>query len=261
MDTKEVNLTDYPSIVQSQRHAENTSERYSFVSTLHVANVLKDSGWLPVRARESNSRAHQGYQKHEIRFRNVDLNRELMVGEEIPEIVLQNSHMGTASFVLMAGMYRCVCSNQLCIPNGIVEERRVRHVGYTDELVHDALHAVVHGASTTLETVERYKAIPLRDEEREAFAKAAIELRFDGDKFAVTPTELLRKRRYHGDDGHDLWTTFSRVQENVIKGGISIRNGKGQRRRSKEVRSIDESTKLNRALWVLADEMAGMKAC
>jgi hypothetical protein len=156
MEIREIDLRQYPSIVQSQWHAGKTSERYAFVSTLQAANVLKESGWLPVRARENKSRNHRGYQLHEIRFRSSSLNREFEVGEEIPEIVLQNSHMGSGSFVLMAGLYRCVCSNQLCVPSGIVAEHRVRHIGYADQLVREALQGMVHGVPRTLETVERY---------------------------------------------------------------------------------------------------------
>ncbi len=260
MEMREIDLRQYPSIVQSQRHAGKTSERYAFVSTLQAANVLKESGWVPVGARENKSRDHRGYQMHEIRFRSSSLNREFEVGEEIPEIVLQNSHMGLGSFVLMAGLHRCICSNQLCVPSGIVAVHRVRHVGYADQLVHEALQGIVRGVPKTLQTVERYKAIPLSDKERGAFAKAAIELRFDGDRFSVAPQDVLQKRRSYGDDGHDLWTTLNRVQENLIKGGVETRNRVGQRRKSKALQSIDVSTRFNQTLWMLADVLAGLKA-
>lgn len=260
METKEIDLTGYPSIVQSRRHGGKTSKRYAFVSTLKVAGVLKQNGWVPVEARETRARRDRGYQKHEVRFRSSLLNRQLMVGEEIPEIVLQNSHMGSAPFLLMAGLHRCVCANQLCVPAGIVEERRIRHVGYADQLVHEALQGIVGSIPKTLESVERYKAIPLSSQEREAFAKAAIELRFDGEKFAVAANDILQKRRSDVDDGLDLWTTFNLVQENVIKGGILTLNRSGNRRSSQAVQGIDESTRLNRGLWSLADAIARRKA-
>lgn len=260
MEIKEIDLTQYPSIMQGRRHVSRTSERYSFVSTLEAAGVLRESGWVPVKARESSSRGYQGYQKHEVCFWNSRFNRKLLVGDEVPEIVLQNSHMGSAAFVLMAGLHRCVCSNQLCVPSAIVEIRRIRHVGYAEQLVHDALEGIVEALPRTLETVEQYKAVPLNADERQAFAKAAIELRFDGDKFTVSPDDVLQKRRSSVDDGHDLWTTFNRVQENMIKGGVSARNCKGTRRKSKAVRSIDVSTKLNQRLWMLAAVVGGIKA-
>lgn len=259
METREIDLSRYPSVMQNERHAEKTSERYSFVSTLQVVDVLRQSEWMPVSARESGSQLHNGFQKHEIRFRNPAFNRELMVGEEVPEVVLQNSHMGTASFHLMAGLFRCICSNQMCVPSGIAGDFRVRHVGYANRFVQAALDGIVKTMPKTLERVEGYKAIPLDLSEQNAFAKAAIELRFDGDRYSVDPHAMLSKRR-SGDSGDDLWTVFSRVQENVIRGGITTRNRKGKRRRSRPVRSIDTSTSLNRSLWILADEMARLKA-
>ena len=54
----------------------------------------------------------------------------------------------------------------------------------------------------------------------------------------------------------DLWTTYQRVQENLIKGGLSGRNAKGRRRtHARAVRGIDGDVKLNRALWVMAETM------
>jgi hypothetical protein len=70
-------------------------------------------------------------------------------------------------------------------------------------------------------------------------------------------------RRYD-DRASDLWTTFNAVQENVIRGGITAmgRNATGQRRRvtTREVNGIDQNRSLNRALWMLAERMAELKA-
>jgi hypothetical protein len=50
------------------------------------------------------------------------------------------------------------------------------------------------------------------------------------------------------------------IQENVIKGGVRQRRSDGSRIRSKEVKSIDEDTKLNRMLWSMTAKMAELKA-
>ena len=64
--------------------------------------------------------------------------------------------------------------------------------------------------------------------------------------------------------GPSLWHTFNRCQENVIKGGVSAldRNSNGRPRRvtSRAVNGIDQDQRLNRALWLLAETMAGHKS-
>jgi hypothetical protein len=75
---------------------------------------------------------------------------------------------------------------------------------------------------------------------------------------------LLVPRRA-ADTQNDLHTVFNRVQENVIRGGISYTRQGLQRplptvhRSTRSVRSVDGDVRLNRALWTLAEEMAKLK--
>ena len=45
-----------------------------------------------------------------------------------------------------------------------------------------------------------------------------------------------------------------------MRGGLPARTTTGKRTRTREVQGIDQHLKLNRALWVLADEMRKLKA-
>jgi hypothetical protein len=45
------------------------------------------------------------------------------------------------------------------------------------------------------------------------------------------------------------------VQENALRGGLPGRTTQGRRMHTREVASIDRGVGLNRALWVLAEEM------
>jgi hypothetical protein len=51
-----------------------------------------------------------------------------------------------------------------------------------------------------------------------------------------------------------LWTTFNRVQENIIRGGLSARTKQGKSTRTR-VTGMDKDTSLNRALWILSERM------
>ena len=70
----------------------------------------------------------------------------------------------------------------------------------------------------------------------------------------MTESQILSPRRWQ-DESNDLWTTYQRIQENLIKGALSGRNAKGGRSHTRAVRSIDGDVKLNRALWVMAEAL------
>ncbi|EJB3710463.1 DUF932 domain-containing protein, partial [Escherichia coli] len=78
--------------------------------------------------------------------------------------------------------------------------------------------------------------------------------RFGEDHQPVTESQILSPRRWQ-DESNDLWTTYQRIQENLIKGGLSGRNVKGERTHTRAVRGIDGDVKLNRALWVMAETL------
>ena len=50
-----------------------------------------------------------------------------------------------------------------------------------------------------------------------------------------------------------------KIQENTLRGGQTGRTVQGRRIHARAVGSIDRSVNLNRALWVLAEEMRKVK--
>jgi len=74
---------------------------------------------------------------------------------------------------------------------------------------------------------------------------------------------MLRVRRSEDRDD-SLWTSFTRIQENVIRGGLHgiARTEEGRRRNvtTREIKGIDQNLKLNQALWQLTERMAALKA-
>ncbi len=70
----------------------------------------------------------------------------------------------------------------------------------------------------------------------------------------ITKEQVLQPRRW-ADKKDDLWTVYQRLQENLIKGGLSGRNAKGKRARTCSVNGIDGDIKLNKALWVMTEKM------
>lgn len=253
------NFERYRTLKQEEAH-QNTSERYSMIPTSRVLTVLADHGWMPAKVQEARTRLdeNRGFQKHVVRLRNERFGTNFAaVGDSLPEIVLINSHMGSASFQLMCGIFRLVCSNGM-IAGDTWNQYRVRHVGYTDSAVEAAITGIVEHIPLVADSMGKFKAIELNPEEQTAYAKAAIELRFDNDKWAVEPNQLLRPRRWNDKATPDLWSTLNVVQENLIK-GTRVTDSQGRRRNARAVNSIDKDTSINRALWVMAQELAKYK--
>lgn len=70
----------------------------------------------------------------------------------------------------------------------------------------------------------------------------------------MTAAQILTPRRYE-DHQDDLWTVYNRIQESLLKGGLSGRTAQGKRTHTRAVNGIDGDIKLNRALWVMAEEL------
>ena len=246
-----------PSIFAQAAH-ESRSARYTYIPTIEVLAGLRREGFEPfmvclTRVRHEHKREHT---KHMIRLRHADQ----ITGREANEIILLNSHDGTSSYQMLAGLFRFVCSNGM-VCGETAGDIRVRHNG-------DVVREVIEGAFQVLESFEQadaqreaMQALTVNPGEQAAFARAALALKYDQEDGAapVTESQLLMPRRFE-DQRDDLWTTFNRVQENLVKGGLEGRNRAGRATSTRPVNGIDQNMKLNRALWVLAEEMRRLKA-
>ena len=96
------------------------------------------------------------------------------------------------------------------------------------------------------------KTINLNPAEQRLFAAAALDYKYGVERQPVTATQILEPRRFE-DRKSDIWTTFNRVQENLIKGRLPGITAQGKRTRTRPVTGIDGDVKLNRALWKLAE--------
>lgn len=245
-----------PSIFAGAKHDSRT-ERYTYIPTIQVVEGLRKEGFMPFSVCQSKSRIEgkAEFTKHMIRLRRQDQ----MLDSEANEIILINSHDGTSSYQMLAGMFRFVCQNGM-VTGDTVEDIRVAHRGNIVDNVIDAAYTIVDQFDIANESMGTMKEITLSKPEQEVFARASLALKYgEEDKQPITPRQLLLPKRY--DDGKDdLWTKFNVVQENLMRGGQHGRSDSGKRVTTRPVQSIDNSVKLNKALWILADEMAKLKA-
>jgi hypothetical protein len=250
-----------PSIFAQGKHASR-SDRYTYIPTIEVLRGLRKEGFEPYMVAQSKSRIEgkTDFTKHMIRMRHAA--RVEMKGEA-NEIILINSHDGASSYQMLAGAFRFVCCNGLVVGT-VSNDIRIPHKG-------NIQHDVIEGAFRVLDDFEAVDAsidgmkssLLLGDEER-AFATAALALRYgertEGQPPAPITAEQLMELRRPEDVGHTVWAGFQRVQENMLRGGQTGRTVQGRRIQTRAVGSIDRSVNLNRALWVLAEEMRKLKA-
>jgi hypothetical protein len=244
-----------PSVLAESAH-ESRGERYSFIPTIQVLDGLRNEGFMPYEVRQTRVRdqSKREHTKHLVRLRHAN---SVVSTEEVPEIILVNSHDGSSSYQLFAGVFRFVCSNGL-IAGDVIDDVRVRHSGNVVDNVIEGSFRVLETSNQIAERIGGYKAISLSEPEQKLFANAALQLRWDGEA-PVEADRVLRANRWD-DRKSDLWTTFNRVQENLIKGGVSGRSATGRRMSTRAVGGVNENVKLNRALWSLADGLAQLKS-
>ena len=247
-----------PSIFADAPH-ESRSQRYAYIPTATVLTELRKEGFQPFMVTQTRTRHEdrRDYTKHMIRLRHAS---QINARGEANEIILLNSHDGTSSYQMLAGMFRFVCSNGL-VCGDTVADVRVPHKGDVAGQVIEGAYQVLHGFDRALEPRESMQAITLDEGEVEVFARAALSLKYDDpDKPApITESQILMPRRFD-DRRPDLWMTFNRVQENLTKGGLSGRSANGRRQQTRPVQGIDSDVRLNRALWLLADGLRQLKA-
>ena len=246
-----------PSIFAGQAMT-GVSDRYTFLPTAQIITRMREAGWAPVQADEQRVRLEnrQGFQKHLIRFQRRDL---IAVKDEYAaEICLLNSHDRSSAYQLHAGLFRFICANGLMIADGQFQRVSIRHSGFSPEEVIAASERAFAQLPYITARVDTFRNRTLTAPEADTFAQRALALRYaTPEKAPVAAGKLLQARRMD-DQANSLWNVFNRVQENLLQGGLkdySRRKQDGSRfPRTRSVTGLDESVRLNKELWQLAEE-------
>lgn len=243
---------------------QKMSEKYQFVPTIEIVRGMQAEGFHVVKALQSRSRIEGkgDFTKHMIRFRKAD--QSLIVGDTFPEIVLVNSHDGTSSYQLYAGMFRLACLNGMVSCLGNTSEYKTRHTGDIKGEVIDASYRIVQDFPALEDAAQSWLGKSISAPQQIAYAESAAVLRWDAEQSQPDAMQLLSVRR-SADYAQEktLWGTYQRVQEAMLKGGNRYTRkdeyGRGiERRKTRAVTGIDQDVKLNRALWALTEKMASL---
>lgn len=241
------------------------SDRYSLIPTTDICNTLQEAGWefTSGTARRTRSEARSLTAAHVLRFRNQSLPK---VGDNIIEAVILNSHDGTTAFEMGFGVYRLACANGLIIRTASLSGFRLTHSSLNLDNVFYAARAMSSRAPQVAEIISRWQEIKLDEEQQLSLIRKSLTARWDNIAFADMDA-ILRPQR-NEDTGTDLWTSFNRVQERVIRGGMevtllrTITNEDGtevrdlSRRKATAIRGAIKQVRLNQELFEIAESFA-----
>lgn len=232
------------------------SDKYMFLDTKKVVQDMADLGLEVANFRMPKVRTQEGkFGLHEVDFRRP----EHMKGNQdvTPRILFLNSYDGSRKAMFAAGVFRLACYNGLVVGDVTHHHQKILHLGDYEEELMAEMRAMAETHNRTFDRIERFRSVKLDVVTAERMAAEAIALRFpeEDTRPDMSARNLLQPRRAE-DTGHDLWTRWNVLQENLLKGGVPLTNKKGQARVAPPVRNILRSNQLNQDLWNLAERYA-----
>jgi hypothetical protein len=244
-----------PSVFAGEPHASRTA-RYTYIPTVAVLDGLRREGFAVFSAQQSRCRdsAKVEHTKHMLRLRHPTA---VALDQEHAEIVIVNSHDGSSSYRIYPGWFRLLCWNGMIVGE-TGTTYAVPHKGDVRDQVIEGAYQVLGYTQRVGETRSQLAATELTSAEQSAYAEAALTLRWPDRTPPISSDQILRPRRT-SDSGNDLWTTFNRVQEHLMRGGQPGRTANNRRRTIRAIGGIDQTIHLNRALWTLTERMAELK--
>lgn len=248
--------------LRTKTHAEHLSDRYKFVPTMDVIEVLQDYGWQPVSVQQARvaDKGNQGYQKHIVKLENPEFAVVSQTDTYAPQILLTNSHNGSGAFNLQMGVFRMVCMNGMVVGETYAKQK-IRHVGFATSKVEIAAKVMAQSAPRIINSVQKMQDITLDPSQYSWLAMEAVDARFpeltDSAKILHNIRQIGMPNR-RADEGKDLWRSFNRIQENAIRGHRYARfytsDESKAPRRLPAISNIGRDLKLNAQLWDLAEQ-------
>jgi hypothetical protein len=226
-------------ILQQNDAAYNNTEThtgtkaYRKISSVQVTDILRRHSYEKV-ATSANSGSDTG--KHVTVYRKIDFGS--FGQEEIPQIVVTNSHNCSCSFKMQLGVFRIVCANGLVSGNDLVEPLKIRHVGeWTEEELETKIAAFLTGTEVIEREIDRLKKRELTNFELVSLAYKTLGLR--KTTTLKTPLEELLRPLREEDKGQTAWTVLNLLQEKAVRGTKGIR----------ELKSLKSQSEVSRKIW------------
>lgn len=226
------------------------TNKYEFVPTNEVMEMFDREGWQISSVKQTGRGLHA---VHELKYRNGQLPK---VGDTVVEAIIRNSHNGSATFSMGAGLFRLVCSNGLTVPTSVAERFSIRHNHFSLDEVRGLADAFSKKLPMIETSVSKMMEKELTEYEKVKFVGEAVKIRWANGLIPATINieDILNPLRDE-DKGDDMWRVFNVVQEKMMRGGVSYTSPRGRKASLKGIKSIVASNNLNTKLWEAAELM------
>ena len=82
-----MNYDNYKSVM-AEGHSSDTSDRFTFIPTTRVIDIMATQNWFPTKVTEKATRKPEkkGFQTHIVRFRQPQQNQAIVVGDIVRQV-------------------------------------------------------------------------------------------------------------------------------------------------------------------------------
>ena len=243
---------ELPVAAVSPLQSEGLSQKYQIIHTTDVVDIMTEHDFIVTQVHSMKPRVRDPrVVEHFIRLRHKDFSHE--INGTIPEVLVVNSNDGSTSLRMDAALFRLICGNGLIVKSADIYRSRLRHVDVTEQSVIEESKKVINAAIEAAKRIEKFQKKILMGYAVYEFACEASELALKIVGSNIKPGDLLVSRREE-DAGGALWNVLNRVQENLVKGGITYRTRKGRQMTSRGITGATPLIQMNERLWSLAED-------
>jgi hypothetical protein len=170
-----------------------------------------------------------------------------------------NSHDSTSALHVYFGLFRIACLNGIIAGDNLGHLRVVHSERFIPSL-EEGLDALLSRIPTFIEQVVALQSKVLSDASFQELASYATKLRLGNKELTFTNDKAYTRARRLEDTSGDAFTQFNKVQEILLRGGLSYlykapvkdEHGSGfdiKRGTTRAVSSVSETVRLNQALY------------
>lgn len=217
--TQQTNLSSIPAVFRDTKPTER-SETYQLVKTTDIVSAAERAGWTFHRGQSARRGKSVDTGAHLLVFRNEALRiPDLGPATSIPELVIVNSHDGSAAVRIALGLFRIACLNGLLSGLSVKQFRACHSVNGVAKLS-DGIEYVMSNVDAELRRVEELSRVMLTEPQRIAFIQTCLNRRLESVRGEVGHVRGYAPRRT-ADLGGDAYTVLNRGQELLLRGGFS----------------------------------------
>ncbi len=273
-------FTNTPAILSTE-NAPRVTSRYNHVNTFELIDLAEQVGWVTMKqgqARRNKSSLERGLTrdsaKHFCQLRPSDemleqlgINHQLVFdggsrnySKVFPTMLLYNSHDGLLGLYAELGLFEVVCANGLILCSDHLGQLRWRHVNISVDDIKNKFTEMLQYAPWVIGVRNFLQGINVSYGDACHYAEKVIELRWDNQKFAVTPEAIVRPR-FDEQSDLNVYNVFQSAQYALINGkDFSIKNlnptvrensrrQSSPVRRARNIKNFAEIRRINKGLW------------